>query len=75
MCATGKLNIFQVVPIYQTYYNYYFFQKQSIRNVQHFAQYSEVLFKSADFPPTQTKDVTIAMAEGRFEDAVNLRGK
>lgn len=26
-------------------------------------------------PLSQTKDVTAAMAEGRFEDAVKLRGK
>lgn len=25
--------------------------------------------------PTQTKDVTAAMSEGRFEDAIKLRGK
>lgn len=30
---------------------------------------------SVFFPPVQTKDVTTAMAEGRFDDAIKLRGK
>lgn len=27
------------------------------------------------FPPVQTKDVTTAMAEGKFDEAIKLRGK
>ncbi len=34
-----------------------------------------VSFLSFPLLSHQTKDVTIAMAEGRFEDAVTLRGK
>lgn len=34
-----------------------------------------VSFLSFHLPSYQTKDVTTAMAEGRFEDAVKLRGK
>lgn len=34
-----------------------------------------VYFLSFHFLPQKTKDVTIAMAEGRFDDAIKLRGK